>query len=81
MRRELSLADFNPCAQLSRIDYDRAEAAGNLMPSVADSMALHPLYQKAVESELYRFFNQPELDREGVIRRLGAVARSASSKG
>jgi glucose/mannose transport system substrate-binding protein len=81
VRRDLSLTDFNPCAQLSRIDYDRAEAAGNLMPSVADSMALHPLYQKAVESELYRFFNQPDLDREGVIRRLGAVARSASSKG
>ena len=27
------MADFNPCAQLSRIDYDRAEAAGNLMPN------------------------------------------------
>ena len=65
--QDVSLEGFNPCALQARADFKAAEQAGTLMPSVVDSMAVSPVIERAASSELYRFFNHPEVKPEDVI--------------
>lgn len=71
----IELNGFNHCAKQSMTDFQYAASTHALIPSMIDSMAVSPVIQKAVSSELYRFFNHASVTSESVIahmKNLGA---------
>jgi len=75
-RNDISLEGFNACALQSQQDFSFASQHNTLIPSIIDSMAVSPLIQKAVSSELFRFFNDPAMKAEQVILHLQSIPKS-----
>lgn len=60
-RSDISLHDFDDCAQTSAHVFSEAEAAGLLAPSVAHSMAGSPSFEGAIFDTLHRFFRNDDV--------------------
>ncbi|KLV07270.1 sugar ABC transporter substrate-binding protein [Photobacterium aquae] len=65
--RDVSVEGFNSCSLKARDDFLASEKTGTLMPSIIDSMAVSSVIEKAVSSELFRFFNDPSMTPDDVI--------------
>ncbi|MDX1301776.1 ABC transporter substrate-binding protein [Photobacterium sp.] len=75
-RNDILLEGFNACALQSQQDFNLASQQNTMIPSIIDSMAVSPLIQKAVSSELFRFFNEPSMKAEQVILHLQSIPKS-----
>lgn len=73
----ISLEGFNQCQIDSSRYLKEAIAANTAVPSMIDSMAINPIKQNAITNELFRFFINPNLDENLLIKRLVAIAESS----
>lgn len=74
---KVEMKGFDRCAIRSQQDFVQAEKEGNLLPSVAEGMALPTSLQQALMDMLANFFNDPNADAAMTAARLGRVMRSA----
>ncbi|MEF1291027.1 carbohydrate ABC transporter substrate-binding protein, partial [Vibrio sp. M260118] len=49
---------------------------GKTVPSMIDSMAVNPVAQKAINSEIFRFYRDKTIIPDTVIKRIIAIAES-----
>ncbi|WP_087024232.1 ABC transporter substrate-binding protein [Thaumasiovibrio subtropicus] len=70
----VSLEGMTHCQQQAAKDFQTAMKSDASTPSLSNSMALSPIVQNAVSSELYRFFSDPEMSADSLIIHLGAIA-------
>ncbi|WP_413112257.1 ABC transporter substrate-binding protein [Thaumasiovibrio sp. DFM-14] len=71
--KNVAIEGFSRCQKQSYVDYNQAVANNTAMPSLSDSMALDPVIQRAVSSELYRYFSDPTRHHEVLIGHLIAI--------
>lgn len=79
-RSDADLSGFHPCSVTALQAFLQAEKNGQLLPSVADSMALSPIAQNAIMNELFRYFNGLTPSAETLIARLLAIAENQRPK-
>ncbi|KGK21734.1 sugar ABC transporter substrate-binding protein [Vibrio navarrensis] len=76
VRNDIDLSQFNLCQQRSYHDFLFASAHGLAIPSMTDSMAVNPVAQQAINSEIFRFFRNQPISEDEVIRRIVSIAAS-----
>lgn len=76
VRKDISLRDFNPCQKQSQYDFIHATVNNLAVPSMTDSMAVNPIEQHAINSELFRFFKDTSISVDTVITRIVSIASS-----
>ncbi|NVC63113.1 carbohydrate ABC transporter substrate-binding protein [Vibrio sp. 05-20-BW147] len=74
VRIDIDLNHFNDCQQQSYHDFQFASANGLAVPSMTDSMAVNPVAQQAINSEIFRFFRNPDISENEVIRRILSIS-------
>ncbi len=67
------MAPFDSCAQQSMKDFKQASQDGNLVPSVAHSMAASSYVQGAIFDVVTNFFNDPAADPQKAAQQLAAA--------
>ncbi len=75
-RRDIAIDDFNDCQKKSYDDFHYAINNGLAIPSMTDSMAINPVAQQAINSEIYRFFRNSTVSDNDVITRIISIAES-----
>ncbi|PWI33843.1 carbohydrate ABC transporter substrate-binding protein [Vibrio albus] len=76
VRTDIDLKDFNTCQKQSFRDYAAARQHASAIPSMTDSMAINPVAQQAINSEIYRFYRDTQVTDEDLIKRIIAIAES-----
>lgn len=76
VRTDIELSDFNPCQIKSYNAFKKGLAHNKAVPSMIDSMAVNPVAQQAINSEIFRFYRNKELTEATVIKRIIAIAES-----
>tara|TARA_Y100001960_G_C14699315_1_gene840737 strand:- start:61 stop:1293 length:1233 start_codon:yes stop_codon:yes gene_type:complete len=76
VRMDIELSDFNPCQIKSYDAFKQGLAHRKAVPSMIDSMAVNPVAQQAINSEIFRFYRNKELTEETLIKRIIAIAGS-----
>ncbi|PJC87589.1 carbohydrate ABC transporter substrate-binding protein [Vibrio sp. HA2012] len=76
VRTDIDLTDFNLCQKQSFRDYAAARQYATAVPSMTDSMAINPVAQQAINSEIYRFYRDMQFKEEDLIKRIIAIAES-----
>ena len=76
VRTDIDLSGFNPCQIKSHQDFIKATENGLAIPSMTDSMAVNPVAQQAINSEIFRYYRNPEVTEEEVLRRIISIAQS-----
>ncbi|NVD08793.1 carbohydrate ABC transporter substrate-binding protein [Vibrio sp. JPW-9-11-11] len=75
-RKDIDIQDFNPCQVRSYRDFHSGINTGKTVPSMIDSMAVNPVAQKAINSEIFRFYRDKSIEADTVIKRIIAIAGS-----
>nr|WP_086940832.1 ABC transporter substrate-binding protein [Thaumasiovibrio occultus] len=73
VRSNIDVSSLSRCQQQSFDDFIAASARKTTMPSLIDSMAVSPVIQNAVSSELYQYFNDPTMSAETLLQHLNAI--------
>ncbi|ANU38836.1 ABC transporter substrate-binding protein [Vibrio scophthalmi] len=76
VRTDIDLSAFNPCQRQSAQDFIQASKNGLAIPSMSDSMAVNPIAQQAINSEIFNYYRNPNVTEEAVLRRIIAIAQS-----
>ncbi|KGY14230.1 sugar ABC transporter substrate-binding protein [Vibrio tubiashii] len=76
VRKDIDIRDFNPCQIRSYQDFHLGIKTGKTVPSMIDSMAVNPVAQKAINSEIFRFYRDKTIKPDTVIKRIIAIAES-----
>lgn len=76
VRTDIDLAGFNPCQIQSHKDFIQATEQGLAVPSMTDSMAVNPVAQQAINSEIFRYYRNLEVTENEVLRRIISIAKS-----
>lgn len=76
VRTDIDIQDFNPCQVRSYQDFHSGIKTGKTVPSMIDSMAVNPVAQKAINSEIFRFYRDKTIVPDTVIKRIIAIAES-----
>lgn len=76
IRTDIDLSGFNSCQIQSSQDFIKAVENGLAVPSMSDSMAVNPVAQQAINSEIFRYFRNSEVTEEETLRRIIAIAQS-----
>ncbi|EGQ7755878.1 ABC transporter substrate-binding protein [Vibrio vulnificus] len=76
VRKDIDLSTFNVCQQQAFRDFQFASANELAVPSMTDSMAVNPVAQQAINSEIFRFFRNPKVSEDEVIRRILSISVS-----
>jgi ABC-type glycerol-3-phosphate transport system substrate-binding protein len=76
VRTDIDLQDFNPCQKKSFNDFSVARQHALAIPSMTDSMAINPVAQQAINSEIYRFYRDTQFKEDDFIKRIIAIAES-----
>lgn len=78
VRLDVDMMPFDACAQQSMKDFKAASADGNLVPSMAHSMAASSYVQGAIFDVVTNFFNDPAADPQKAAQQLGAAIQAAA---
>lgn len=73
---DISLSGFNPCQIQSHHDFIQATEKGLAVPSMTDSMAVNPVAQQAINSEIFRYYRNSDVSEDEVIKRIISIANS-----
>ena len=73
---DISLSGFNPCQIQSHHDFIQATEKGLAVPSMTDSMAVNPVAQQAINSEIFRYYRNSDVSEDEVIKRIISIAKS-----
>ncbi|EGU46298.1 putative binding protein component of ABC sugar transporter [Vibrio ichthyoenteri ATCC 700023] len=76
VRTDIDLSGFNPCQIQSYNDFQQAMKNGLAIPSMGDSMAVNPVAQQAINSEIFNYYRNADVTEEAVLRRIIAIAQS-----
>lgn len=76
VRTDIDLTGFNPCQIQSHDDFIQATKNGLAVPSMTDSMAVNPVAQQAINSEIFRYYRSPEVTEDEVLKRIISIAKS-----
>lgn len=76
VRTDIALTDFNPCQIKAYQAFKKGVAQNKAVPSMIDSMAVNPVAQQAINSEIFRFYRNKSLTEERLIKRIIAIAES-----
>ena len=77
VRLDADMAPFDSCAQQSMKDFKQASQDGNLVPSMAHSMAASS-YVQAIFDVVTNFFNDPAADPQKAAQQLAAAIEAAA---
>ncbi len=80
VRLDADMAPFDSCAQQSMKDFKQASQDGNLVPSMAHSMAASSYVQGAIFDVVTNFFNDPAADPQKAAQQLAAAIERRRSK-
>lgn len=78
VRLDADMAPFDSCAQQSMKDFKQASQDGNLVPSMAHSMAASSYVQGAIFDVVTNFFNDPAADPQKAAQQLAAAIEAAA---
>lgn len=78
VRLDADMAPFDACAQQSMKDFKAASASGNLVPSMAHSMAASSYVQGAIFDVVTNFFNDPAADPQKAAQQLYVAIEAAA---
>lgn len=73
-RSDVDLSGFNRCALASEKAYQKGVKTQALLPSMTDSMAINPIMQKMIISQIYTFFNDPQMTNQTFIQNILDIA-------
>ena len=76
VRMDIDINHYNPCQIQSYQDFKQALDKKKAVPSMIDSMAVNPVAQQAINSEIFRFYRNKQLTEDTVIKRIIAIAES-----
>lgn len=76
VRTDINLSGFNPCQMKSHDDFIQATRNGLTLPSMTDSMAVNPVAQQAINSEIFRYYRNSNVSENEVIKRIISIAKS-----
>ncbi|MGF1694448.1 ABC transporter substrate-binding protein [Vibrio lamellibrachiae] len=76
VRSDIDLATFNPCQVKSYHDFNYAMEHGLAAPSMTDSMAVNPMAQQAINSEIFRYYRDNTVSEDEIIKRIISIAES-----
>ncbi|MCK6261760.1 ABC transporter substrate-binding protein [Vibrio sp. ZSDE26] len=76
VRSDIDLSSFNPCQIQSYKDFNYAIEHGLAAPSMTDSMAVNPMAQQAINSEIFRYYRDSSVTEGEVIKRIISIAES-----
>ncbi|WP_114765115.1 ABC transporter substrate-binding protein [Vibrio rhodolitus] len=76
VRTDIDLTGFNPCQVQSHQDFVQATANGLAVPSMTDSMAVNPVAQQAINSEIFRYYRNTNVSEDEVVKRIISIAKS-----
>ncbi|MDA0148973.1 ABC transporter substrate-binding protein [Vibrio sp. LaRot3] len=76
VRTDIDLSGFNPCQVQSHNDFEEAVKNRLAIPSMTDSMAVNPVAQQAINSEIFRYYRNAEVTEDEVLRRIISIAQS-----
>ncbi|MDF2153070.1 ABC transporter substrate-binding protein [Vibrio sp. CAU 1672] len=76
VRTDIDISDFNPCQIQAYQDFHYGVKHNLAVPSMIDSMAVNPVAQQAINSEIFRFYRNPDIQPDELIRRIIAIAES-----
>lgn len=72
-QKNIPIDSLSSCQKQSYADYQKAIEKGAAIPSIVDSMAVDPIVQNAVASELYRYFSDDSVQPDTVVVRLMGI--------
>ncbi|EOX4436093.1 ABC transporter substrate-binding protein [Vibrio alginolyticus] len=76
VRTDIDISDFNPCQVQSYQDFHYGVKHNLAVPSMIDSMAVNPVAQQAINSEIFRFYRNPKMEPDELIKRIIAISQS-----
>ncbi|CAH0532097.1 putative sugar-binding periplasmic protein [Allocatenococcus thiocycli] len=76
VRTDIDISDFNPCQIQSYRDFHYGLEHNLAVPSMIDSMAVNPVAQQAINSEIFRFYRNPDMSADELIKRIIAISQS-----
>ncbi|WXL27656.1 ABC transporter substrate-binding protein [Ectopseudomonas mendocina] len=76
VRQDLSMDNFDSCAQQSMADFKQAASDGGLQPSLSHDMAASSYVQGAVFDVVTNFFNSPDMSPEKAAKQLAAAVQA-----
>ncbi|EOI6603991.1 extracellular solute-binding protein [Vibrio parahaemolyticus] len=76
VRTDIDISDFNPCQVQSYQDFHYGVKHNLAVPSMIDSMAVNPVAQQAINSEIFRFYRNPKIEPDELIKRIIAISQS-----
>ncbi|MGF1909290.1 ABC transporter substrate-binding protein [Vibrio kasasachensis] len=76
VRTDINISGFNPCQIQSHTDFIQATKNGLTVPSMTDSMAVNPVAQQAINSEIFRYYRNSDVSEDEVIKRIISIANS-----
>lgn len=76
VRTDINLSGFNPCQIKSHHDFIQATEKGLAVPSMTDSMAVNPVAQQAINSEIFRYYRNSDVSEDEVIKLIISIAKS-----
>ncbi|EIC5074124.1 carbohydrate ABC transporter substrate-binding protein [Vibrio parahaemolyticus] len=76
VRTDIDISDFNPCQIQSYQDFQYGVKHNLAVPSMIDSMAVNPVAQQAINSEIFRFYRNPRMKPDELIKRIIAISQS-----
>nr|WP_321385878.1 ABC transporter substrate-binding protein [uncultured Vibrio sp.] len=76
VRTDIDISDFNPCQIQSYQDFHYGIKHNLAVPSMIDSMAVNPVAQQAINSEIFRYYRNPDMGPDELIKRIIAISQS-----
>ncbi|MGC9402074.1 ABC transporter substrate-binding protein [Vibrio genomosp. F10 str. 9ZC157] len=76
VRSDIDITSFNPCQIQSYQDFNYAMEHGLAAPSMTDSMAVNPMAQQAINSEIFRYYRDASVTENEVVKRIISIAES-----
>lgn len=73
---DIEMNGFNPCQVKAHQAFELALRQDKAVPSMIDSMAVNPVAQQAINSEIFRFYRDKSLSEDRLIQRIIAIAIS-----
>ncbi|PMJ99067.1 ABC transporter substrate-binding protein [Vibrio sp. 10N.261.55.A7] len=76
VRTDIDMSTFNACQIQSYNDFNYANQHGLTAPSMTDSMAVNPVAQQAINSEIFRYYRNHQVSEDEIIKRIISIAES-----
>ncbi|OIQ26550.1 ABC transporter substrate-binding protein [uncultured Vibrio sp.] len=76
VRSDIDMSTFNQCQIQSHQDFTYAIKHDLAAPSMTDSMAVNPMAQQAINSEIFRYYRDNTVSEDQIIKRIISIAES-----